>query len=97
MARSISQAANGLAPGRATAFARGGINHTGRASSFAAWPMVARQSPNRYVHARAISFRFSAVPKAALRALRIPAYAGAAGAGALTYANYKVEGELWAL
>lgn len=52
----------------------------------------AARQPLRRVHVRALSF--SAVPKAAFRALRIPAYAGAAGAGALTYANYKVDGKL---
>lgn len=46
----------------------------------------------RHVHVRALTF--SSVPKAALRAFRLPAYAAGAGAGALAYANYKVDGEL---
>lgn len=45
----------------------------------------------RHMHVRALSF--NAIPKAALRAARLPAYAMTAGAGALAYANYKVEGE----
>ena len=41
------------------------------------------------MHVRAISF--NSVPKAAFRAVRLPAYGLAAGGGALAYANYKVD------
>ncbi|SNX83791.1 probable MGM1 - Mitochondrial GTPase related to dynamin [Melanopsichium pennsylvanicum] len=43
----------------------------------------------RGMHVRAISF--NSVPKAAFRAVRLPAYGLAAGGGALAYANYKVD------
>ncbi|PWN39239.1 hypothetical protein IE81DRAFT_369249 [Ceraceosorus guamensis] len=43
----------------------------------------------RGIHVRAISF--SSVPRAALRAFRVPAYAFGAAGGALAYANYKVD------
>ncbi len=44
---------------------------------------------SRLMHVRAISF--NSVPKAAFRAVRLPAYGLAAGGGALAYANYKVD------
>ncbi|SPO24429.1 probable MGM1 - Mitochondrial GTPase related to dynamin [Ustilago trichophora] len=46
-------------------------------------------APARGMHVRAISF--NSVPKAAFRAVRLPAYGIAAGGGALAYANYKVD------
>ena len=45
----------------------------------------------RGMHVRALSF--SSVPRAALRAFRVPAYAFGAAGGALAYANYKVDGK----
>lgn len=41
------------------------------------------------MHVRAMSF--NSVPRAAFRAVRLPAYGLAAGGGALAYANYKVD------
>ncbi|SPO45474.1 probable MGM1 - Mitochondrial GTPase related to dynamin [Moesziomyces antarcticus] len=50
---------------------------------------TASSSGSRLMHVRAISF--NSVPKAAFRAVRLPAYGLAAGGGALAYANYKVD------
>lgn len=44
----------------------------------------------RHVHVRALSY--SSIPRFMLRALRVPIGAATAGAGGLTYANYKFEG-----
>lgn len=44
----------------------------------------------RHVHIRA--FSYSSIPRFVLRAFRVPAAAATAGAGGLTYANYKFEG-----
>ena len=46
----------------------------------------------RHVHVRALSY--SSIPRFMLRALRVPIGAATAGAGGLTYANYKFEGVL---
>ncbi|RXK36194.1 dynamin GTPase [Tremella mesenterica] len=46
--------------------------------------------PSRHSHVRAISF--SSVPRVVARAFRVPLYGAAIGAGALGYANYKLEG-----
>ncbi|KAI0783606.1 P-loop containing nucleoside triphosphate hydrolase protein [Abortiporus biennis] len=45
--------------------------------------------PLRYVHARAMSY--SSIPRFMLRAFRVPIAGATAGAGGLTYANYKFE------
>ena len=45
----------------------------------------------RHVHIRAISY--TAIPRFMLRALRVPIGAATVGAGGLTYANYRFEGE----
>lgn len=46
----------------------------------------------RKVHVRAMSY--SSIPRFMLRALRVPVGAATVGAGGLTYANYKFDGEL---
>lgn len=46
---------------------------------------------SRHVHVRAISF--GTIPRFVARAFRVPLYGAGVGAGALTYANYKLEGE----
>lgn len=46
---------------------------------------------SRHVHVRAISF--GTIPRFVARAFRVPIYGAGIGAGALTYANYKLEGE----
>uniref|UniRef100_V5ET86 dynamin GTPase n=2 Tax=Kalmanozyma brasiliensis (strain GHG001) TaxID=1365824 RepID=V5ET86_KALBG len=51
--------------------------------------LTASARGSRLMHVRAISF--NSVPKAAFRAVRLPAYGIAAGGGALAYANYKVD------
>ncbi|KAJ9479382.1 Dynamin-like GTPase MGM1, mitochondrial [Pseudozyma hubeiensis] len=51
--------------------------------------LTASARGSRLMHVRAISF--NSVPKAAFRAVRLPAYGLAAGGGALAYANYKVD------
>lgn len=45
----------------------------------------------RYMHVRAISF--GTIPRIVARAFRVPMYGAGIGAGALTYANYKLEGQ----
>ncbi|KAI0346290.1 hypothetical protein BDW22DRAFT_1388335 [Trametopsis cervina] len=49
----------------------------------------AQGHPIRHVHIRALSY--SSIPRFMLRALRVPIGAATAGAGGLTYANYKFE------
>ncbi|SOV04149.1 probable MGM1 - Mitochondrial GTPase related to dynamin [Ustilago sp. UG-2017a] len=51
--------------------------------------LAASARGSRLMHVRAISF--NSVPRAAFRAVRLPAYGIAAGGGALAYANYKVD------
>ncbi|KAI0697969.1 P-loop containing nucleoside triphosphate hydrolase protein [Cytidiella melzeri] len=52
-------------------------------------PQNAHGNPIRHVHIRALSY--SSIPRFMLRAMRVPIGAATAGAGGLTYANYKFE------
>ena len=45
----------------------------------------------RHIHARALSY--SSIPRFVARAFRVPIAGATVGAGGLTYANYKFEGE----
>jgi hypothetical protein len=50
-----------------------------------------RNAAVRMVHVRALSF--GSVPRFVARAFKVPLYGAGVGAGALGYANYKLEGE----
>lgn len=48
--------------------------------------------PLRRMHVRALSY--STIPRIIARAFRVPVAGATVGAGALGYANYKIEGQL---
>ena len=47
----------------------------------------------RRIHVRALSY--STIPRVLARAFRVPIAGATIGAGALSYANYKIEGEIY--
>jgi hypothetical protein len=59
--------------------------------SFHGMASASRLKAVRNMHVRAISF--GTIPRIVARAFRVPMYGAGVGAGALTYANYKLEGE----